>query len=146
MLKVHKGFTLVEVMIVLAIIATLVGLGLPSYKESMNKARRGDAIIALEKAAAMQEQHFFQANQYAETVDDLGGVGGTLLSPEDNYSIATASVSVTKDFTLTATATSAGAVADEDCYYIRLSNTGVRTAHKKSDSGFASHQSDCLRD
>ena len=144
--KYIKGFTLIELMIVLAILAILSGIAFSSYQDSVNKGRRVDALIALTKAAAMQEQHYFQANTYTTDVNDLGGTAGTLLSKGDHYSISSSSTDATADFTLTATAASSTAQGDEDCYFFRLASTGAKTAHKKSDSGYATHQSNCLRE
>lgn len=140
-----SGFTLIELMIVLAIVSILAAVAFPSYKDSINRSRRSDGLIAVEKAAAMQEQHYFQANQYATDINDIGGVNGVLTSPEQHYLITTSSTTPTLDFTVTATAQSTGAKADEECYFIRISNTGLRTAHKKSDSGFTTNQSNCFR-
>lgn len=141
-----KGFSLIEIMIVMAILGIVAALAIPAYDDSLNRARRSDATIGLEKAAAMQEQHYFLANQYSESVNDLGGTGGSLSSPEGHYTISTSSTEVTEDFAVVATASSAAAQKDEDCYYFRLANTGARTAHKKADSSYSTHESDCLRD
>lgn len=143
------GFTLVEVMIVMAIVAILASIAVPAYNDSVNRGRHSDALIALEKAAAMQEQHYFQNSQYAANIDDLGGVSGTLTSPEGHYVITTTSTAVANDFTLTATASSGGAQSDTDCYAFRLASTGAKTAHTYSDasiSDYSTNQPNCLRD
>ena len=57
---VTSGFTLIEIMIVVAIIAIIAAVALPSYLDSVRKARRSDAITALAKAQQAQER--FRAN------------------------------------------------------------------------------------
>lgn len=136
------GFTLIELMIALAIVAILASVAIPSYQQSVNRGRHSDALIALEQVAAMQEQHYFRFNQYTTDVDDLGGVGGTLTSPEGHYVITTVSTDVANDFTLTATANSGGAQSDTDCFSFRLASTGAKTAYTSTNT----LQPNCLRD
>jgi type IV pilus assembly protein PilE len=136
----HKGFTLIELLIAVAIVALLAGIAYPSYMESVTKARRSDAKIALEKAAAEQEKWFFQNNGYTDSVDDLGGTSGTLNSPEGYYTITLDNLSGTGNcvggvgvpyncFTLTAAPVAGGPQAsDAKCTSFLLSHTGNRTA------------------
>jgi type IV pilus assembly protein PilE len=56
----RRGFTLIEVMIVVAIIAIIAAVALPSYFDSVRKARRADAYNAITKAQQAQER--FRAN------------------------------------------------------------------------------------
>jgi type IV pilus assembly protein PilE len=59
----RRGFTLIEVMIVVAIIAIIAAVALPSYFDSVRKARRADAYNAITKAQQAQER--FRANNSA---------------------------------------------------------------------------------
>lgn len=129
----QKGFTLVELMIVIAIVAILAGIALPSYQSQATKSRRADAKIALEKAAAMQEQFYFLQNAYSNDVNNLGGNAGTLASPEGYYNITSVTTAVNgvndQAYTLTATPVAGGAQAgDATCTTFTLTNTGVRGA------------------
>ena len=54
------GFTLIELMIVLAIVAVLAGWGIPSYREHVVRVHRASAVAALYRAA-----------QYLETLDGV---------------------------------------------------------------------------
>ncbi len=65
--KVQRGFTLVEVMIVVAIIAILAGIAYPSYQEYVRRAARGDAQADMMQLAQNLERFFTQHNQYAAT-------------------------------------------------------------------------------
>ena len=56
-----RGFTLVELLIVVAIIAILMGIGLPSYQDYMRKAARSGAKGAM-LDLAQNEERYFTAN------------------------------------------------------------------------------------
>jgi len=60
-----RGFTLVELMIVIAIVAIVVSLALPSYQQSIRKGRRADAQAELIEFAGRAERVFTQTNSYA---------------------------------------------------------------------------------
>ena len=80
----QKGFTLIEVMIVVVIVAILAAVAVPSYQDSIRKTRRADAKEALTRIAALQERFFFTNNNYANAA--ALGIGGT--SQEGYYTIA----------------------------------------------------------
>lgn len=68
------GFTLIEAMIVVGIIAITVALAYPTYVDQVRKARRADAESSLLAAAQILERCFTRLNAY--TIDDGGGGGG----------------------------------------------------------------------
>lgn len=68
----RRGFTLVELMIVVAMIAIMVALAMPSYESHVRKARRIDARNALLDLALRQEKHFSIHNRYSTAAADLG--------------------------------------------------------------------------
>ena len=78
----RKGFTLVELMIVIAIVAILVALALPSYSAYVRKAKRGEAQKLLMNWANVQE--IWRANNptYA---DNKAAPDGIPLPPNTNY-------------------------------------------------------------
>jgi prepilin-type N-terminal cleavage/methylation domain-containing protein len=59
-----NGFTLIELMIVVAIIGILASIAYPSYQESILKSRRADAKGALLGFANAMERHFTETNSY----------------------------------------------------------------------------------
>jgi type IV pilus assembly protein PilE len=59
-----RGFTLVEVMIVLAIVMILTTLAYPGYAEYITKTRRIEGQIALMEAIQQQERYFMRNNGY----------------------------------------------------------------------------------
>lgn len=95
-----KGFTLIELVIVVAIVGLLAAIAIPSYQNYVRKARRSDAIVALVSMQAQQEKFRASNNQYSGTASVVGGVNTTYYT----YTVSNAGVST---YTLTATATSA---------------------------------------
>lgn len=139
--KLQSGFTLIEVMIVLVIIAILASIAIPSYQNSTQKARRTDAKAALSAAVLAQEKYFFQFSSYADSVNKIGGDGaGTLLSPEGYYKITLNMNSGTGScvggagvkyncYTLTATPVVGGPQAGDDtCKTLSITHIGVKSA------------------
>ena len=59
-----KGFTLVELMIAVAIVGILASIAYPSYQDSVRKSRRADAKGALLGFANAMERHFTENNSY----------------------------------------------------------------------------------
>lgn len=68
----NKGFTLIEVMIVVAILAIIVALALPNYREYILRANRAVGKSALLEAASRQEQYFLNNRSYTHQLTDLG--------------------------------------------------------------------------
>jgi type IV pilus assembly protein PilE len=54
----QKGFTLIEIMVVVAIIAILAAIALPSYSEYMARTRRGTAASCLLEVGQLVERHY----------------------------------------------------------------------------------------
>lgn len=67
-----KGFTLIELMITVVVVAILAAIALPSYQEYIMRARRTEGMGLLHEAAARQERYRAQNGTYADTVSKLG--------------------------------------------------------------------------
>ena len=65
----HKGFTLIELMVTVAIIGILASIALPSYSQYVIRARLTDGQKILSSYALAQEQYFQNNNRYATAAD-----------------------------------------------------------------------------
>jgi type IV pilus assembly protein PilE len=61
----RRGFTLIELVIVVAVVALLAAVALPAYQDSVRKARRTEAKAALSEAAQMMERYMTEKGTYA---------------------------------------------------------------------------------
>jgi len=68
-----RGFTLVELMITVAILSILAAVAIPAYSNYINRAKQADAIIGLKAAQMAQEQFFSENNAYSSTIEILPG-------------------------------------------------------------------------
>jgi type IV pilus assembly protein PilE len=68
----ERGFTLIDMMIAVVVIAILLAVALPSYQEHMRKARRAAAQSHLMDLAQRQQQYLLDARGYAPDLATLG--------------------------------------------------------------------------
>jgi prepilin-type N-terminal cleavage/methylation domain-containing protein len=68
----ERGFTLVELLIVIAIILTLATIGFSQYHLLLAKARRSEATTALSGVYKLQLSYFAEVGHYADSFDELG--------------------------------------------------------------------------
>ena len=127
-----RGFTLIELMITVMIIALLASVALPSYSSYVARARRADARAQLIQAAQFM-QRFYSANDSYS--NDRAGTGvfsvmpATLQkSPADGsaiYQLDTTAPSTTS-YTLSIVPVSGGPAANDKCGTLTLTSAGVR--------------------
>ena len=125
-----KGFTLIELMVVVAIIGILAAIVVPSYQSQVRKSRRTDAKASLMQAAQQLERCFTENNTYDESMctDYISGV----MSNEGFYTI-TAANQDTSAYTLRAMAIGAQ-VQDTQCFYFYIDNIGTKTSTDNTES------------
>lgn len=120
MRKVQQGVTLIELMIVVAIIAILGAIGYPSYKDMVLESKRSEAMTELLRLADLQERYYLDNNTYGS----LSDIGGTNAS-ENNYYRLQVSNTSNSAYTLTATAINTQA-DDSHCAQLTLDHTGTK--------------------
>lgn len=121
----RAGFTLVELMIVVAVIGILAAVAYPSYVEYIRQARRADAQSALLELAQFMERRYTTSGTYVAGDD----CSLPFTSSPRNGATAFYTLSAVCDastFTLTATRT--GPMAGDDCGDLTLTNTGLQGA------------------
>ena len=126
-----RGYTLTEVMIVVAIVAILAAIAYPAYTDNVRKSRRAEARAVLQDYAARQERYFSRNNTYANT---LGATGLNVSAASENgyYTIAVGTLAAPLDsynesFVLTATATGSQAEDEAACRVFTIDSQGGRT-------------------
>lgn len=84
MRRFSSGFTLIEIMVVVAIVGILAAIAYPAYTESVLKGRRGEAKGALLEAAGAEERYFTTNNIYTT---DLIAAKSKATSANGNYNL-----------------------------------------------------------
>lgn len=70
-----RGFTLIELMIVVAIIAFLAVVSVPSFMKFLAKAKRAEAYMNLSSLYAAQKAYFAEHGKYTDVINGQGGLG-----------------------------------------------------------------------
>ena len=142
----QKGFTLLELMIVVVIIGILASIAYPSYLNHMRETRRTDAQTALTETANRLEKFNFQCNRYAisselagGTIAACSGLGYTNnLSPNGYYTIAiaapTAACPANTCYALTATPVATGPQAGNGA--LQLTSSNIRRWDKNNNGSY----------
>lgn len=127
----QAGFTLLEILIVVAILGILVAVALPAYNQSVLRSGRAEAKGELLQVAADQERYFSSFNTY---IDDATPLNTPTVADRDRttqnglYVISVAAGASGIGTSFVATATPQGDQAADECTTLTLTNTGVRGA------------------
>jgi len=131
----QAGLTLVELMVVVAVMAIISAVAYPLYTNQTQKARRADAKITLESIAMAQERFYTINGSYAATVAALSSdpampdnVWQSSTSTEGYYTIALTQ-GTNQDFTATATRAAGGRQANDSCTSFTLNHQGAKTSN-----------------
>ena len=121
-----RGFSLIELLVAVAVIAIIAAIAYPSYQEQIRKTRRADAQSALMDAAAKAERHYTQ----------FGNYGGTIAVPANSengyYTIALVAAAGASPQTYTITATPVGQQSDDRCGNFTIDQAQTKTVSSGS--------------
>lgn len=137
----QKGFTLIELMIVVAIIGILASIAYPGYQESVAKTRRANAQGEMLALSSALERRYSEVNHYSDAAAagaDTGAPDASLyiIEPEvvQFYTITISAVGdadAAQAYTLSAVP--AGGMVGDRCGTMSLNSAGVKTPANPSD-------------
>ncbi len=117
------GFTLIELMLVVAIVAILSAIALPSYDEYVRRGRRADAQAQLLQVAQYLERHYTTHGNYGSTLPQGLAQSPATGTAQYNLTLSTNPPGYSV-FTLTATPT--GGMQGDKCGEFILAHTGAK--------------------
>ncbi len=121
-----SGFTLIELMIVVAVIAILAAIAVPSYAEHVRKSRRAQVKADLVEYAALAERFHTVNNTYEGFVFPNGS--STIVSPREGGTTAYTVTMETAQSTFTFTATVGTPQAKDKCGDLSVNQANVKTS------------------
>jgi type IV pilus assembly protein PilE len=145
----QTGWTLIELMVTVAIVGLLATIAIPSYQDSVAKARRRDAEAVLLAVANAMERQFTANNSYCDAATAAGSVvnncGDAAKNDNGPPSVYSIPADTAKNYTITITVTSAsayqinatpvstGAQAGDKCGTLTLNQAGVKNSSVAHD-------------
>jgi type IV pilus assembly protein PilE len=127
-----RGFTLIELVVTMLVVATLAAVAVASYRSQVRKSRRTDAKTALLDLAGREERNFSTTNAYTAVPAQLGYTGAWPLSVGSGYYTVTVAVTAGAPgvpATFNVTATAVGDQASDKCTSYYLDQTGVQASN-----------------
>jgi type IV pilus assembly protein PilE len=147
------GFTLIELVVAMVIVAILASIAIPSYSSYVRKARRVDAKTAVLDAASLEERYYSTNYSYTNSAVNLGYATAGLVtvpaapvvSPATPLTVGSGYYQLTIPTLTAPTATTPAAYAitatalgdqlnDKSCYQFTVTSTGLRTANNQAQA------------
>lgn len=164
---VQTGFSLLELMITVAVLGIISSIAYPSYMKQVQKSKRTSAKVELMRIAQLQESYYVQNLSYAKALSGnaaAGGLGfasGDVFSEGGDYKMILEPLKANGDSDAACTGTSATSCIayrisatpvsgksqahDGSCTGLRLTNTGAKSAKSTTHTsyGTASVRDEC---
>ena len=129
MYTLQKGLSLIELLLVVAVVGILAGIAYPSYSEQVRKAARTEIAGLLFESAQLLERHYSRSGQYADSEALV-----TPLAPgTEHYRLQ--AVRHSASFILTARRIAGGLMNSDRCADFELDQAGVRRNPGAVDGG-----------
>lgn len=148
-MKSSRGFTLIELMIVVVIATILISIAIPSYSSYVQRSRRTDAKSALLNLASLEERYYSTQNAYSINPADFGYGGAWPVQVGGGYyqvtvtSITPAAIGAPATYTIQAVPVPGGMqVADTTCALFQINSIGVQFAQ---DTGGVDQTTTCWK-
>jgi type IV pilus assembly protein PilE len=122
-----RGFTLLELMITVAIVGILAAIALPSYMDYVTRGKLTDGLTKLADAKSKMDRYFFDNRQYTDGAGNCG-VTFPVVPAKDDYFLITCPAPTATSYTLVATGVPANGLPNTFRY-------SVTQANAKSSSG-----------
>jgi type IV pilus assembly protein PilE len=144
--RLQAGFTLVELVVTMAILGILVSIAIPAYTSYVQKGNRPSAKTALLELASRQESYYALNNAYASQATTLGYSVSSIPVPSSSqnyYTVTVASVSsgTVPGYTLQATPVTGSVQASDACAIYQLDHLGNKS--NVTSAGAAVSTSNC---
>lgn len=125
----QRGFTLIELMITVAIVGILAAIAYPNYTQYVQRGYRAEGIAMVTDAVARMERYFAQNNTYAvPNLAALGYTAETTTTSSGKYALSLSSTPTATTYTLQVAPQ--GTQAKDTCGNLSIDQAGTKTPNK----------------
>ncbi|GMR17353.1 MAG: type IV pilin protein [Gammaproteobacteria bacterium] len=132
MRKLSRGVTLIELLIVVAIVGILAAIAYPNYRDYVARAKRNEARSALLQIATNQERFYLQNNTYTTNMTKLGFATSTNYKTGSGTYVVNVTAADADNFAAVATYQNSDAEAAK-CLTFQIDGRNVKTSAPQTD-------------